>query len=153
MSEEHLLKVQPIRNGTVIDHLTAGMALKVLAVLHVGGDGTTVSVLMNVPSQKLGHKDIIKVEDRELTPAEVEQLALLSHGAHVNIIRNYTVAEKLKVEIPETVAGIARCPNANCISNHERGAESRLALKSREPLVLACAYCGRRVDEEDLDFL
>jgi len=49
--------------------------------------------------------------------------------------------------------GIARCPNANCISNNERGAESRLTLKSREPLVLACAYCERRVDEEDLKFL
>ncbi|MCH2417351.1 MAG: aspartate carbamoyltransferase regulatory subunit [Candidatus Poseidoniia archaeon] len=150
---DNLLKVQPIRNGTVIDHLRAGAGLKILDILDVAGTGNTVSLLINVPSSKLGRKDIIKIEDRELTESETERIALLSPGAHVNIIRNYSVAEKTAVEIPEEVAGVARCPNTNCISNNERGATSRLLLRSREPLQLACAYCARLVAEEELQFL
>ena len=150
---DNLLKVQPIRNGTVIDHLRAGAGLKILDILDVAGTGNTGSLLINVPSSKLGRKDIIKIEDRELTESETERIALLSPGAHVNIIRNYSVAEKTAVEIPEEVAGVARCPNTNCISNNERGATSRLLLRSREPLQLACAYCARLVAEEELQFL
>jgi aspartate carbamoyltransferase regulatory subunit len=150
---DKLLKVQPIRNGTVIDHLRAGTGLKILDILDVAGTGNTVSLLINVPSSKQGRKDIIKIEDRELTESETERIALLSPGAHVNIIRNYSVAEKTAVEIPEEVAGVARCPNTNCISNNERGATSRLLLRSREPVQLACAYCARLVAEEDLQFL
>ena len=149
---DNLLKVQPIRNGTVIDHLRAGAGLKILDILDVAGTGNTVSLLINVPSSKQGRKDIIKIEDRELTESETERIALLSPGAHVNIIRNYSVAEKTAVEIPEEVAGVARCPNTNCISNNERGATSRLLLRSREPLQLACAYCARLVAEEELQF-
>jgi len=111
---DKLLKVQPIRNGTVIDHLRAGAGLKILDILDVAGTGNTVSLLINVPSSKQGRKDIIKIEDRELTESETERIALLSPGAHVNIIRNYSVAEKTAVEIPEEVAGVARCPNTNC---------------------------------------
>ena len=150
---DKLLKVQPIRNGTVIDHLRAGTGLKILDILDVAGTGNTVSLLINVPSSKQGRKDMIKIEDRELTESETERIALLSPGAHVNIIRNYSVAEKTAVEIPEEVAGVARCPNTNCISNNERGATSRLLLRSREPVQLACAYCARLVAEEDLQFL
>ena len=150
---DKLLKVQPIRNGTVIDHLRAGTGLKILDILDVAGTGNTVSLLINVPSSKQGRKDIIKIEDRELTESETERIALLSPGAHVNIIRNYSVAEKTAVEIPEEVAGIARCPNTNCISNNERGATSRLLLRSHEPVQLACAYCARLVAEEELQFL
>ncbi|HIM33093.1 MAG TPA: aspartate carbamoyltransferase regulatory subunit [Candidatus Poseidoniales archaeon] len=150
---DNLLKVQPIRNGTVIDHLRAGAGLKILDILDVAGTGNTVSLLINVPSSKQGRKDIIKIEDRELTESETERIALLSPGAHVNIIRNYSVAEKTAVEIPEEVAGVARCPNTNCISNNERGATSRLLLRSREPLQLACAYCARLVAGEELQFL
>ena len=150
---DNLLKVQPIRNGTVIDHQRAGAGLKILDILDVAGTGNTVSLLINVPSTKQGRKDIIKIEDRELTESETERIALLSPSAHVNIIRNYSVAEKTTVEIPEEVAGVARCPNTNCISNNERDATSRLLLRSREPLQLACAYCARLVAGEELQFL
>jgi aspartate carbamoyltransferase regulatory subunit len=86
---ENLLKVQPIRNGTVIDHIKPGRGRKILEVLGLSGSGTTISLLMNVPSKKRDRKDIIKVEDRELSENETEKLALLSPNARVNIIRNY----------------------------------------------------------------
>ena len=61
------LRVTPIKNGTVIDHIPAGMALKVLRILGIGDSvASTVTVAMHVPSRIMGWKDIVKVEDREL---------------------------------------------------------------------------------------
>ena len=96
---ENLLRVQPIRNGTVIDHIKSRRGRKILDVLNLSESGTTISLLMNVPSKKQNRKDIIKVEDRELSEDEIEKLALLSPKARVNIIRNYAVADKKMVEI------------------------------------------------------
>ena len=98
---ENLLRVQPIRNGTVIDHIKPGIGRKILDDLNLRESGTTISLLMNVPSKKQERKDIIKVEDRELSEDEIEKLALLSPKARVNIIRNYAVADKKMGEIPE----------------------------------------------------
>ena len=114
----NLLRVQPIRNGTVIDHIEAGRGRKILDILELGNSGTTISLLMNVQSKKQKRKDIIKVEDRELDENEIEKLALLSPNARVNIIRNYAVADKKKVEIPKLISGIVHCPNENCICNN-----------------------------------
>ena len=87
---ENLLRVQPIRNGTVIDHIKAGRGKKVLDILGLSEIGTTVSLLVNVQSKIQKRKDIIKIEDRELNEIEIEKLALLSPDVIVNIIRNYT---------------------------------------------------------------
>ena len=77
MEEE--LRVRKIRNGTVIDHITAGLALDVLSLLGVTGkEGYTVSIVLNVSSQNLGKKDIVKIEERRLDPREVDMIAILS---------------------------------------------------------------------------
>lgn len=149
----NLLKVQPIRNGTVIDHIEAGRGRKVLDILELGNSGTTISLLINVQSKKQEKKDIIKVEDRELDENEIEKLALLSPKACVNIIRNYAVADKKKVEIPELIADLVLCPNENCISNNERGATSNFNLINSETIQIKCTYCGRKIDEESISFI
>ncbi len=88
------LRVTPIKNGTVIDHIPAGRALKVLKILGIGDAVTsTVTVAMHVPSQAMGWKDIVKVEDRELGSREIDKIALIAPSATVNVIRNYNVAD------------------------------------------------------------
>ncbi len=149
----NLLKVQPIRNGTVIDHISAGRGRKILDVLELGNSGTTISLLINVQSKKQKRKDIIKVEDRELDENEIEKLALLSPNARVNIIRNYAVANKKKVEIPEFISDIVQCPNENCICNNERGATSNFNLIDQKAIQIQCTYCGRKLEEESINFL
>ena len=101
MSQEHnMRRVTAIRNGTVIDHIPAGQAMRVLSMLGIDkGTAVPVSLVMNVPSKKMGTKDIIKVEDRELTQSELNRLALVAPDAHVAIIRAYSVAEKLNIEL------------------------------------------------------
>ena len=118
MSNEHSMRrVTAIRNGTVIDHIPSGQAMRVLEMLGIGGaSAVPVSLVMNVPSKKMGSKDIIKVEDREVTQPELDRLALVAPDAHVSIIRAYSVAEKLTINLGEEVVNVVRCTFSNCIT-------------------------------------
>ncbi|WP_435182552.1 aspartate carbamoyltransferase regulatory subunit [Halobellus sp. EA9] len=142
------LRVSKIRNGTVIDHLAAGQALNVLALLGIDGSGgESVSVGMNVPSDKLAKKDIVKVEDRELSQSEVDVLSVISPEATINIIREYDVIEKKRIERPEAVTGVLSCPNRNCITNADEPVETRFVVFSDG---LRCDYCGEIVREDEM---
>ena len=142
-------KVTPIKNGTVIDHITCNTALKVLKILGIteGCVSSTVSVLMHVPSSKAGWKDVVKIEDRELDAKEVDKIALIAPFATINIIRNYNVAEKHRVELPKTVIGIVKCANLNCITNLKEPVESRFEVISTAPPKLKCWYCEREIED------
>jgi len=143
------LKIVPIKNGTVIDHIAAGQALNVLKILaiHARTDAV-VSVVMNVRSKKMGRKDIVKVEDRELKPEEVDKIALIAPNATINIIRDSEVIAKHKVYLPQTIEGIIRCANPNCISNVEREPViSRFVTVSEDPPLFRCFYCERMIED------
>src|SRR2546427_563841 len=142
------LRVTPIKNGTVIDHIPAGLALKVLKILGIGDAVTsTVTVAMHVPSQAMGWKDIVKVEDRELGGRELEKIALIAPTATVNVIRNYNVAEKRPLALPDWAVGILRCANPNCISNVREPIESSFVVRSKNPLRVVCKYCDRELED------
>ncbi|QCC47877.1 aspartate carbamoyltransferase regulatory subunit [Halobellus limi] len=142
------LRVSKIRNGTVIDHLAAGQALNVLALLGIDGSGgESVSVGMNVPSDKLAKKDIVKVEDRELSQSEVDVLAVIAPEATINIVREYDVVEKKRIDRPESVDGVLSCPNRNCITNDDEPIRTRFAVLDD---ALRCDYCGEIVREDEV---
>lgn len=138
------LKIPLIKEGTVIDHITAGNAVKVLHILGIPEKtlDSVVSVVMNVKS-KIGKKDIVKVENRELKPEEVNKIALIAPKATINIIRDYEVVKKFKVHLPDEIVGIVRCPNPNCISNTREPIQSRFRVISRDPIRIKCRYCER----------
>ncbi len=139
------LRVSKIEDGTVIDHIAAGQALNVLAILGIDGtSGEGVSVGMNVPSNRLGRKDIVKVEGRELSQNEVDVLSLIAPAATINIVRDFDVVEKHRVSRPETVVGILSCPNANCISTANEPVESRFDVLDDG---VRCAYCDTIIRE------
>lgn len=141
------LKVTPIKNGSVIDHITPGMALKVLHVLKIPRSTTSVvSIVMNVKS-KHGPKDIVKVENRELDASEVNKIALIAPKATINIIRDYEVVAKHQVEIPNEIVGIVKCSNPTCVSNSKEPVKSRFIVTSKDPVVIKCYYCEREPDD------
>ncbi|MBS3748355.1 MAG: aspartate carbamoyltransferase regulatory subunit [Candidatus Thermoplasmatota archaeon] len=141
------MKIPRIKNGTVIDHITAGNAVKVLRILDIPQKQSfTVSVAINVKS-KLGKKDIVKVENREIAHTEVDKIALIAPKATINIIRDYKVAEKHKVELPDTLVGIAKCSNPTCISNGGEPVESRFIVLDKEKPRIQCYYCDREPDD------
>ena len=147
MSEpDRELRVTKIRDGTVIDHVTAGQALKVLAILGIDGTrGETVSIGMNVPSGRLGRKDIVKVEGRELSQDEVDVLSLIAPDATINIVRDYEVIEKHRVERPITVTGVLECPNAGCITTADEPVTSSFDVLDDG---VRCTYCATIVRED-----
>ena len=153
MSNEHSMRrVTAIRNGTVIDHIPGGKAMNVLEMLGISGNTSVpVSLVMNVPSKKMGSKDIIKVEDRELTQSELDRLALVAPDASVAIIRAYSVAEKMTINLGEEVTNVVSCTFSNCITTNPREPlPHRLKVLSRAPLNLRCHYCGRPQDLDEL---
>lgn len=138
--------IAPIRNGTVIDHITAGQALNVLKILNVNENtiNSTISVGMHVTSQKNnGFKDIIKIEDRELDKNALDKIALISPHARISIIRDFVVAEKHNVHIEDHIYGIAKCSNPHCITNMGEPIQTEFVVVSRDPVSLRCAYCDR----------
>ncbi|WP_290811849.1 aspartate carbamoyltransferase regulatory subunit [Halovivax sp.] len=146
MSDDHELRVSKIRDGTVIDHVRAGQALNVLAILGIdGSEGEGVSIGMNVPSDRLARKDIVKVEGRELSQDEVDVLSLIAPDATINIVREYDVVEKHRVERPSAVEGVLVCPNAGCITTENEPVTSRFDVLDDG---VRCAYCERIVREE-----
>jgi len=148
------LKVRPITNGTVIDHIAGGQALNVLKILGISGTtDATVSVLMNVESKRLGKKDIVKVEDRELKDEEVDRIALIAPDATINIIRDFKVIEKRSVDLPNEIVGVIRCQNPSCISNTSEPIKSRMLIKAKKPVVLRCVYCEQPIRERIADYL
>jgi aspartate carbamoyltransferase regulatory subunit len=145
------LYVKKIRNGSVIDHISAGHALDVLKILGIGGgEGHIVSVAMNVSSKTDSKKDIVKVENRELKPSEVDKIALIAPNATINIIRDYEVAEKTRVKLPESIRGIVRCANPACVSNAGEPVEPKFLVERQDPLRLRCFYCVRIMDKQDV---
>ena len=141
------LKIPLIKDGTVIDHIKSGNAIKVLRILGIPQNlSSTVSVAINVRSH-LGKKDIVKVENRELDTNEVDKIALIAPKATINIIRNYEVAEKHKVTLPNEIIGIVKCSNPTCVSNNNEPVKSRFKVINKDPPKIICYFCEREPED------
>ncbi|NHN48802.1 aspartate carbamoyltransferase regulatory subunit [Halostella sp. JP-L12] len=148
---DHELRVSKIRSGTVIDHIPGGQALNVLAILDIDGSGgEEVSIGMNVPSDRLGRKDIVKVEGRELSQDEVDVLSLIAPDATINIVRDYDVVDKHRLERPSHVSGVLECPNRNCISTDDEPIDSKFEVL---PDGVRCEYCETIIREDIPDHI
>ena len=152
------LKVPPIENGTVIDHLPTWTALTVLRILGINEEkkdrkDLLVTTSMNVKSRRFEKKDFIKIENRELKPEEVDKIAVIAPKATINIIREKEVIKKWKVELPETINGIISCPNDSCISNDGKEPISSIfktEIREGELLRFRCVYCGKTIYSDDI---
>ena len=145
------LLVSKIKDGTVIDHITGGHALDVVKILGITRrTNGTVLIALHVPSKRLGKKDIVKVEGRELEQEEVDKIALLTPHASINIIREYQVADKKRVKLPDIIRGTVKCGNPACISNSNEPVQSKFYVKSREPLAIRCHYCSYIMEKHDI---
>ncbi|MFX0169741.1 MAG: aspartate carbamoyltransferase regulatory subunit [Candidatus Hodarchaeota archaeon] len=145
------MRIQKIRAGTVIDHITAGYALAVMQILGITGrEGDVISIGMNVQSKRLKKKDIIKIEGREITLEEINRIAMIAPQATINIIRDYKIHQKTRISIPDEIMGIVRCQNPSCITNNERGIKSNFKVVNRLPVTLRCDYCKRITDHENI---
>ncbi len=149
--ESKTIRVSKLKNGVVIDHLKPGTAFKTLQVLGLGHDGI-LTIGINYDSQRLGKKDIIKLENFTLSPAQINKIAIISPQATYCVVENYEVISKADVALPDILENIVKCTNPRCITNQEKVA-TRFYILKKDPLSLKCHYCEKRMDEMDLDLL
>lgn len=146
--ENHELKAKKIANGTVIDHITAGMSPQILKMLGFERPDSSLVIAINVESGNMGRKDIIKVENKELNEEKINRIAILAPEATINIVKGYSVVRKTKVHLPDVIRNVARCPNRNCVSNAE--ATPTFHVETRGPVTYRCHYCERLLGIEEL---
>jgi len=150
MSDKEL-RVSKIKDGTVIDHIRGGFALDVVKILGITGkEKKVMTIAVNVPSKRFGVKDIVKIEGKALNSQEVNRIALVAPHASINFIHNYAVIEKLEVKLPAVIEGIVKCLNPCCISNSDEPVVSKFYIKTEEPLLLKCHYCGVTLEQTDV---
>lgn len=142
------LDVSAIKDGSVIDHIDSKSTLKVATILNIQNEEQVVLVGMNLKSKFLGKKGIIKIGGKIIDQKEVNKIALIAPNATVNIIKDYDVVKKFKVAVPETIEGIVKCFNPNCVSNHHNQ-EPKLLVLNKNPIKLQCHYCERIMDAND----
>lgn len=137
-------KVFRIENGTVIDHISSRMALKIINILKIKEQGI-ISIGINFDSAKTEKKDIIKIENVYLDKKETDLIALFSPEATINIIKNSKVIEKRKIEIPDEITGIMRCPNPICVTNNYHDCDSKFNVirYDEQSTIVRCYYCER----------
>ena len=153
LMQESELMVRRIKEGTVIDHIDEGKGLQVLNALQIdGGDGSLITIALNVPSGKFKKKDIIKVENKFLADDDTNKLAVIAPKATINIIKNYKLVEKRRVALPNEIDRIFRCSNPDCITNSPEHIESIMDVIDKEGRVLKCRYCGRVLDVNQLKY-
>jgi aspartate carbamoyltransferase regulatory subunit len=134
------LKISPIQNGTVLDHLPAGFGPRILSRLAMHSH-SVYAMAVNASSRRMSKKDIIFLEDRFLSETEKEKIGLVCPGSTLNLIQNSNVVQKTKLVIPAQTLGALRCLNPNCISRNEK-IDGRFDIK-RDPLRARCYYCER----------
>ncbi|MBQ4098120.1 MAG: aspartate carbamoyltransferase regulatory subunit [Clostridia bacterium] len=133
------MKIDPIKNGIVIDHIEAGKGMEVYNFLNLAELDCTVALIKNVPSKKTGKKDIIKIDaDIEL---DLNVLGYIAPEVTVNIIKDGKTVEKSKVALPETLKNVIKCKNPRCITSVEQGIEHVFTLTDKEKRVYRCIYC------------
>ena len=142
------IRLTPISNGTVIDHLPPNTALRILEILNLTHHKSATTVAINTESARLGRKDLIFIEGKELSEGEISKIGLIAHGATANTIKNREVVKKVKIPLPEKAIGIMQCLNPNCISNKEP-IETRFSI-SMGGKRATCFYCERTMNGEEI---
>jgi aspartate carbamoyltransferase regulatory subunit len=134
-----MLKVESIKKGIVIDHITAGLGYRIYTELGLDKVPYTTALICNVPSRKLGKKDLIKIEN--VVDLNMDMLGLLDPNASIVIIENESVAKKEKLYLPKRVKGILHCKNPRCISTIEDIEDIEFYLVEKEKREYRCEYC------------
>lgn len=133
------MNIAPIQNGVVIDHIEAGRAMQLYKLLNLGSLDASVALIKNVPSKKMGKKDIIKIDaDIEL---DFDVIGFVDPSATVDIIRNGVLVEKKSIALPEKLTNVIFCKNPRCITSVEQEIDHIFRLSDPEKKEYRCIYC------------
>ncbi|MBN2668333.1 MAG: aspartate carbamoyltransferase regulatory subunit [Bacteroidales bacterium] len=149
-SDKKELRVNAIKNGTVIDHIPAQDLFKVIKILGLQNITNTMTLGNNLESKTHGHKGIIKISELFFEDDDINRIALAAPNAKLNIIKDYVVVEKRQVQVPDKVVGIAKCVNPKCVTNFEDNITTKFTVVDKENIALKCHYCEKITNKENL---
>ena len=136
------MRVDSVKNGVVIDHITNGKAMQIYSLLNLDNLDCTVAILRNVPSRKMGKKDIIKIDCN--MDINFDVLGFISPNITVDVIRDGKVVEKKHIDLPERLTDTLKCKNPRCITSTEQDIHHISRLTDRENGVYRCIYCDSK---------
>ena len=140
------MNIDSIKNGIVIDHITAGKGMRIYQLLKLDELDCSVAIIKNVQSRKMGKKDIIKIDaDIQIN---MDILGYVDPGVTVDIIKNSTLVEKRSIELPERLSNVLKCKNPRCITTTEQELEHVFRLTDRENGIYRCIYCETKASEQ-----
>jgi aspartate carbamoyltransferase regulatory subunit len=134
-----MLNIEKIRNGIVIDHIRAGQGIRIFNWLGLQNSPYTVAFVVNAASRRMGHKDIIKIDNT--IDINYAVLALIDPNITVNVIENEIITEKIKPALPERVENVLQCKNPRCITSTEGYLDQVFYLADKDTHLYRCVYC------------
>lgn len=140
------MNIDSIQTGIVIDHITAGKGMEIYNLLHLDKLDCSVALLLNASSNKMGSKDIIKInQDIDI---DMNALGYVDPGATIVIIRNSKVVEKRTVSLPEKLTNVLKCKNPRCITTTEQELPHVFLLTEPSKRVYRCMYCETKANSK-----
>jgi aspartate carbamoyltransferase regulatory subunit len=140
-----MLNIGVLNQGIVIDHIKAGGAMKIYTYLNLENLDCSVAIIKNAKSNKMGKKDIIKIEGT-LDDLDLDILGALDHQITIDVIENGAIIEKRNPKLPERVNNVLKCKNPRCITSIEPGLTHTFKLTDRTNGVYRCIYCEQAFD-------
>ena len=140
-----MLSVNTIKNGLVIDHIRAGSGPRIFSWLGLDKASYRVALIMNVPSQRLGKKDIIKIDN--IINIDYSVLGFIDPNITVNVIRDGKIDKRYHLWLPERIVGVIKCKNPRCITSVEVNAVHEFRLADKEKKIYRCIYCEHQASK------
>ena len=140
------MNIDSISNGIVIDHITAGLGMRLYELLGLEKLDCSVAIIKNVHSVKLGRKDIIKIDSD--IPVSLDVIGYVDPGVTINIIRSGELVEKKSIEMPEQLRNVIFCKNPRCITTTEQELDHVFRLTDRENKIYRCIYCETKAERK-----
>lgn len=138
------MTIDSIHDGIVIDHIRAGLGMRIYELLRLSELHAPVAIMLGVSSVKMGHKDIIKID----APVDVntDVIGFVDPGATVNVIRGGELAQKREIGMPERLVGVIKCRNPRCITSCEQELCHVFRLTDRDRGEYRCVYCETKAE-------
>ena len=141
--DEHMLNIGGLHEGVVLDHIPSGKAMDIYKRLKLDKMDCQVAMIMHARSNKMGQKDIIKVEC-PIDDLKLDIIGYIDHNITVNIIKDGSIVEKKKLTLPRQLINIIHCKNPRCITSIEQGLDHIFYLADEENEVYRCVYCDEK---------
>ncbi|MCI5699151.1 MAG: aspartate carbamoyltransferase regulatory subunit [Lachnospiraceae bacterium] len=138
-----MLNVGAITEGFVLDHIKAGKSMTIYHDLKLDKLDCTVAIIKNARSNKMGKKDIIKVEC-PIEMLDLDILGFIDHNITVNIIKDEKIVEKKELKLPERIVNVIKCKNPRCITSIEQGLDHVFVLTDPKKEIYRCMYCEQK---------